>query len=63
MQNIQKIEYINDQEIDFEILKNEIGNMKKIIIANWKMNPATVEEVKELFRGIKGAIKKIDAEL
>ncbi len=33
--------------------------MKPLIIANWKMNPSTVEEAKKLFGGIKKTIKKI----
>ena len=32
--------------------------MKSLIIANWKCNPATKEEAKTLFEGVKGAIKK-----
>jgi triosephosphate isomerase len=32
--------------------------MKPLIIANWKCNPATEKEAKELFEDIKGAIKK-----
>jgi len=32
--------------------------MKKIIIANWKMNPSTAEEAKKLFGSIKRTIKK-----
>ncbi|MCX6729914.1 MAG: triose-phosphate isomerase [Candidatus Portnoybacteria bacterium] len=31
--------------------------MKKIIIANWKMNPSTAEEAKKLFGSIKKTIK------
>ena len=27
--------------------------MKKLIVANWKMNPATIEEAKNIFEGIK----------
>ncbi len=36
--------------------------MKQIIIANWKMNPATQKEAKQLFDGVKKGIKntKID---
>lgn len=34
-------------------------NMKKIIVANWKMNPPTSAEAKRLFRSIKGRIKNI----
>ena len=33
--------------------------MKKIIIANWKMNPPTIKEAKQLFKGVFNAIKKI----
>ena len=32
--------------------------MKKIIIANWKMNPPTIKEAKQLFKGVFNAIKK-----
>ncbi|MBU2578527.1 triose-phosphate isomerase [Patescibacteria group bacterium] len=33
--------------------------MKKIIVANWKMNPATLQEAKQLFNSIKKSIKNI----
>ena len=33
-----------------------MGSMKKIVIANWKMNPQTLVEAKDLFRVSTGAI-------
>ena len=32
--------------------------MKKIIVANWKMNPKTFKEASELFESVKKAVKK-----
>jgi len=37
--------------------------MKKIIIANWKMNPNSLEEAKDIFEGIKSGAKGINAEV
>jgi len=33
--------------------------MKKLIVANWKMNPSTPEEARELFNGVSKIAKKI----
>jgi len=33
--------------------------MKKIIVANWKMNPPSLKEAKEIFNGIKKAANKL----
>jgi len=33
--------------------------MKKIIVANWKMNPQTIEEAKSIFTGTKKAASKL----
>ncbi len=34
-------------------------DMKKLIIANWKMNPTSVKEAKKVFAGIKNSVAKI----
>ncbi len=33
--------------------------MKKLIVANWKMNPTSAKEAKMLFTGIKGSVAKV----
>lgn len=33
--------------------------MKKIIVANWKMNPSTLKEARELLRAVRRAAKKL----
>ena len=37
--------------------------MKSLIIANWKMNPASQKEAKVLFEGIKKGVKNIKTEV
>lgn len=37
--------------------------MKKIIVANWKMNPQSLEEAKKLFRKINFSFKKLEVVL
>jgi triosephosphate isomerase len=37
--------------------------MKNLIVANWKMNPASQKEVKALFEGIKKGVKNVKAEV
>lgn len=37
--------------------------MKNLIVANWKMNPASQEEAKELFNEVKKGVKDIKAEV
>lgn len=37
--------------------------MKNLIVANWKMNPANLEEAEELFGGIKNGAKETSAEV
>ncbi|MBU4141481.1 triose-phosphate isomerase, partial [Patescibacteria group bacterium] len=34
---------------------------KKIIIANWKMNPETFSEAREIFNNVKKETKKIES--
>ena len=37
--------------------------MKSIIIGNWKMNPVSLKEAKELFDGVKKGVKNTEAEV
>ncbi len=37
--------------------------MKKIIVANWKMNPTTLREAQKMFLGLKTGIKNFKAEV
>jgi len=37
--------------------------MKNLIVANWKMNPASLEEAKNIFEGIKNGIDSTNAEI
>jgi len=36
-----------------------MAKMKKIVVANWKMNPPTLKEAEKLFNGIKKKVSKI----
>lgn len=37
--------------------------IKKLIVANWKMNPATQKESKEIFDGIRDGVKGLNSEV
>ncbi len=39
----------------------ESKNVKRIIIANWKMNPSTLAEAKDLFNAVKREAKRIES--
>ncbi len=54
-----KINYINLGKLLFSVKIISMNKIKKIIIANWKLNPTSTKQAEQLFGGIKKTASKL----